>query len=134
MLAAVRFVLSLVVLLLVTAACGGGDPASLPGTSWTLTSLDGNDPVAGTAITAEFGEDGAVFGSGGCNTYNGGYTVDGDSIQMGPFASTKMACEEPVSAQEFAFFAAMEGATGYTIDGDTLEIVSPEGTLTFASA
>ncbi len=132
--AGLRSVLPLVVLLLVAAACGGGDSASLPGTSWTLTSLDGNDPVADTQVTANFADDGTVSGSGGCNTYNGGYTVDGASIQMGPFASTRMACGEPVSAQEFAFFAAMEGATAYTIDGDTLEIVSAEGTLTFAAA
>jgi heat shock protein HslJ len=134
MLAPVRLILPLVVLLFVTAACGGGDSASLPGTSWTLTSLDGNDPVGEKAITVEFGEDGTLAGSSGCNQYGGGFTVDGDALTIEQLRSTKMACEEPIMAQEFAFTRALEGATSFSIDGDTLEIVSAEGTLTFASA
>ncbi|MFN8185489.1 MAG: META domain-containing protein [Gaiellales bacterium] len=124
----------LLVLLLAAAACGGGDEASLPGSSWTLTSLDGAEPVGEKAITLAFADDGTLAGTSGCNQYGGGFTVDGDALTVEPLRSTRMACEDDVMAQEFAYTTALEAAQSFSIDGDTLEIVSSEGTLTFAAA
>jgi heat shock protein HslJ len=122
------------VLLLALEACGGSDDsASLEGTSWTLVSLNGADPVPGASVTIEFAE-GGVSGSGGCNRYRGEYTADEGELSFGPLASTRMACAEPVMAQETAFLQSLEAVTGYTIDGDALELVSGDGTLTFTAA
>ena len=49
------------------------EPAPLIGTTWTLESLHAGDTVssvvAGSMITAFFGEDGNLSGSAGCNRY-----------------------------------------------------------------
>lgn len=113
------------------AADSGGGDLALAGTSWTLTDLDGG-PVTGTAPTLAFTEF-EVSGTGGCNTFNGSYTTDGDSISFGPIGSTMMACEDPALPQETDYFAALDGATSATVDGDTLTITGDAGTLTFAA-
>jgi hypothetical protein len=85
--------------------------------------------LLGTEVTAVFGEDGALTGSAGCNRYTAGYEIDGDSISIGPAASTRMFCAEPegVMEQETAYLAALESAATYAIQGDTLELWNAEG-------
>ena len=55
-------------------------PSSLTGTRWVATGVNNGTGgvasiVAGTTITAIFAAPGTVTGSGGCNDYNGPYTV-----------------------------------------------------------
>ena len=76
----------------------------LAGTTWQVRSYYNAaaaggmaSPLGGVQLTAEFrgstkAEDSAVAGSAGCNTYQGSYTLDGDSLVFGPFASTMMFC------------------------------------------
>jgi putative lipoprotein len=106
----------------------GGAPA-LEGASWILA-----DTLPGTEVKALF-ENGQVSGSAGCNSYSGTYvttTVDGmNKIRIGPLASTMMMCEEAVMDQEIAYLAALQSATSYTIEGNLLTILHPDGTLLF---
>jgi heat shock protein HslJ len=103
--------------------------------SWTLTgwgSPDALTPVLeGTTITAVFGAEG-VGGSGGCNTYGGPFVYDNGALMVGPLASTRRACEQPIMDQEFAFEAAFMAAQTYALDGDTLTITYDGGVLVFA--
>ncbi|MCU0484086.1 MAG: META domain-containing protein [Chloroflexi bacterium] len=90
--------------------------------SWTVSGYnDGQQavvsPIAGTTLTATFAEDGALSGSSGCNTFNGTYTLDGDAITVGALGTTKMACEEPVMAQEQQFLMALASAKTVTVEG-----------------
>jgi heat shock protein HslJ len=107
-------------------------PAPLEGTPWRLDGITTgfeavSSVLAGTEITALF-EDGTVSGNGGCNTYSGGYTVDGDGIEIGPLASTAMACADPaVGTQESAYFAALGRAASFGIEGSTLTLLDEEG-------
>lgn len=110
------------------------EPVGLTGTTWSATGINnGNDAVqsvaAGTTVTAVFTEDGKVTGNGGCNTFNGSYTVDGATIAFGPVMSTKMACEQPAMDQEAAFLAALGNASTYAISGDKLELRDAGGAL-----
>ncbi|HEY8019442.1 MAG TPA: META domain-containing protein [Actinomycetota bacterium] len=116
----------------VAADSGGGDGGTLAGTSWTLTGLDSGG-VTGTAPTLELTET-DVSGTGGCNTFSGTYTTDGDTISFGPLASTMMACEPSIMEQETVYLAALDGATTYTVDGDALTISGDAGTLSYAKA
>ncbi len=116
----------------VTADSGDGGGASLAGTGWILTDLDSGS-VTGTAPTLDLTET-DVSGTGGCNTFSGTYTTDGDTISFGPLASTMMACEPPIMEQEAVYFAALDGATTYTVDAGTLTISGDAGTLTYAKA
>ncbi len=96
----------------------------------TLLVIDGEEtPVlAETAPTATFAE-GDVKGSAGCNTFSGGYEIDGESLTMGPFASTQMFCEEPSGAmdQEVAYLGLLGEAESFSVNGDELVIQAGDG-------
>jgi heat shock protein HslJ len=109
-------------------------PVSLTGTGWTATGINNGQQavtslVAGTTVTATFTEDGTVSGTAGCNRFTGDYLVDGESVQIGPLATTRKACEADVMTQESAFIAAMQNATTVAIDGSALELRDDEGAL-----
>ena len=70
---------------------------NLAGTSWVLSSLDGNLPAPDTTVTLQFGVDGTASGTDGCNQYSTTFTQDGASLTINqPMASTMMACPEPI--------------------------------------
>lgn len=125
--------LGTVVLAIATAACGdqADVPAanSLTGTIWRLTELNGQPSIPHTMITAEFFADGRVAGSSGCNNYMAAYEIDGESIaiNMSPAASTRMACPEPVMAQEEAYLAALDVAATYEVSEDSLILYDSSG-------
>lgn len=108
-------------------------PLPLEGTAWRLDGIStGTDAVsstlAGTEITATFGDDGTLSGSGGCNTYNTTYAVDGEELTVdGGIMSTKMACEQDVMDQEAAFLAALAETSSYEIQGSTLTLSDANG-------
>jgi heat shock protein HslJ len=108
------FVLALMVILPSALA-----QADLTGTRWQLDS--------NPAITLEFSEDGRAGGSGGCNTYGSGYTVDGTSITFSMIVSTLIACAEDVMTAESDYFAALETATGYELSYTQLIITLSDG-------
>jgi len=66
----------------------------LEGPTWVVQemSVDGTmtAPISEAPPFAVF-EDGTVAGSSGCNSYNGTYQIDADSMTIGPLASTLMA-------------------------------------------
>jgi heat shock protein HslJ len=118
-----------------TVAPASGEPAAgLAGTSWVLIDLDGTGDFAHLQLTLEFSDDGSVSGFSGCNTYNGPYSVDGGSIDVGPLATTKMACERPGSAIESVYLPALDAVGTWDIleTGDL--VLSGPSTLTFTPA
>ena len=46
-----------------------------------------------------FTPEGQAHGSGGCNRFSGGYTLAGKTLNIGPLATTKMACVAAVMEQ-----------------------------------
>ena len=121
-------------LALVVAALGAGVPAQaqggsepLAGTSWRLVELNGQRVApGGEALTLQFAADGSsVSGYGGCNQFSGPYTQNGASLQLGPLASTRRACEDPaLNTQETAYFQALESTTRYSIERGHLVLYS----------
>lgn len=111
----------------------------LDGVRWVLASYlntagETVEALADREVTAEFAADGNMGGSGGCNQYFAGYTVDGDSLTIGQAGSTMMACmPEEVMAQEAAFLAALQSAATFAIDGEQLLVMNGDGAtvLTF---
>jgi heat shock protein HslJ len=111
---------------MILAACGplgGSGEAKLVGPVWTLTALNGQPPLPVTAITAEYGADGRVTGSSGCNNYSGPYEVDGNKLSFGqPMASIMMACQPAVMAQEAVYMKALESVASYEIKDGKLTL------------
>jgi heat shock protein HslJ len=109
----------------------------LGGTSWDVISYNNGQQavvsvMADTQLTANFGADGNLTGFAGCNDYNATYTVSGtDTIQFGPVASTRKACDQPpgVMDQETQYLAALSTAATYTIDADQLEMRTADGAI-----
>jgi heat shock protein HslJ len=135
------YILGLGVVLLLLAACTStapqaGSGSDLAGTSWVVTGYDDgsqnvSDVLAGTTLTADFGGDGSLTGSSGCNDYNGPYKVTGNQIGIGPLSSTRKACGDPagVMEQESQYLAALANAEVFAVDGNTLELREVDGTV-----
>ena len=107
----------------------GEEVLELEGPTWILERT-----LLKTEITAIF-EDGKLTGSAGCNTYNGTYTItagaEENEIDIGPLATTRMACQERVMNQEARYLGALEEAETYVIEGTTLIIYFPGGALIY---
>ena len=110
------------------------EPTPLTGTTWLLTGYnDGKNSfvmvLSGTEITAIFGADGNFSGSAGCNNYTASYQVEGETILVGPVATTRMMCAEPegIMEQESGYLAALESGVTYQINGDTLQVFDDAG-------
>jgi heat shock protein HslJ len=110
----------------------GAGLTDLAGTSWQATGINnGTGGVVSDAttpgVTAVFGTDETLTGTGGCNSYSANYTSDAGQIAIGPVAATKMACPEDVMKTESEYFAALEKATVYALEGNTLTLRDESG-------
>jgi heat shock protein HslJ len=104
---------------------------SLTDTTWQVQSYNnGRGGVvtvqSGTQLSATFGADGTLSGSAGCNNYNGTYTTDGSNMTIGPLATTRRACPEPIMQQEFAYLAALAATTQYELTASRLTLRSAD--------
>lgn len=109
-----------------------GDNASggLVGTSWTVESI-GGVVVDAANPTMLFAPEG-LSGNAGCNTYSGSFRTDGDEIEVGELATTRMACPSAeLQVQETIFLGALGDAMtweqtpdGKLILGGAVEIIA----------
>lgn len=87
-------------------------------TKWRLTRIcntDSVEQVPGTKAFIYFNTgEGRINGNGGCNSFGGKLSVEGNSLKLGNIFSTKMYCNE-VQAIENEFFSRLQKVTGYTI-------------------
>jgi len=98
--------------------CGGETSALLTGEAWTVTAINGapvNQPEAPPTLRFTRGE---VGGSTGCNTYAAAYTLSGETIDVSPGRSTRMACAEGLMAREAQFLAALDGVSRLSVEGE----------------
>jgi heat shock protein HslJ len=114
------------------------DPA-LVGTWYlkAMTGPGGSNPIQtmNVQINAVFTAEGAVGGSGGCNNYNGGYTLTGQvlpsgkGITIGPLITTLMFCAD-TSDTEQTYLRILQSAVSYTVNTNgQLTITSNAGNL-----
>jgi heat shock protein HslJ len=113
---------------LALSACSSGSGEALTANLWMLSELNNQAPLPDAAITAEFGEDGKVSGSSGCNNYNTTYEVSGNKITFGEqSAMTMMACPDPVMEQERVYLETLTAAATFEIVDDELTLFDAEG-------
>jgi heat shock protein HslJ len=111
-----------------------GQSPSLTGVTWEATGYNnGKSAVVGildgTTITATFGEDGSLTGSGGVNNYNSTYTTSGKSITITQPLATLMAGTTEAMEQEAAYLAALPTAATWSIQGSELALRREDGAL-----
>lgn len=115
--------------LLVLGACAADETVSGYagiGSSWALSPEAG----FGDRVTLSLPEPGRVAGQAPCNRYNAAQTAPYPWFELGPIASTRMAC--PELQKEAAFFAALGSMTISEVSGDVLILSNEAGeSLTF---
>jgi len=85
--------------------------------------------VGDRPVTLSFTAEGKVSGFAGCNNFMGSYTLEGDTLKMGPLASTRMACLSPeAQAQERVFLEQLKGQPKFVAVGSTLTLILSDGT------
>lgn len=100
---------------------------------WSLQSFTASDgtvtPVLnGTVITASFGTDGTLTGSGGCNRYSGRYLIRETQIVISPVATTAMACWDPgATLQEDRYYASLGNAAELRVHDRVLTLYGTDG-------
>ena len=102
------------------------EPEAVPNiadTTWTVTSISGSPVLGTTPLTLAIAADLRIDGHAGCNSFFTQATLDAAKLQFAPPASTRMACEPVVMAQESAFFAALVAVNSYELSDDSLRLL-----------
>lgn len=100
---------------------------------WIVTGYNNGkeavvSPIEGTTLTVTFTAD-TANGSSGCNTFTGGYVLDGDKATVGPLAGTMTACEQPVMDQETAFLKALQTPATVESSGGNVTLRDANGAI-----
>lgn len=134
-----------------TEAAPGVEAPSLEGTSWNVTDYrlpNGSiTNVWKTEVTIEFGADGTVSGSAGCNTYTGQWAVsgnwdafeegvpdvnDGQVLTLSDLSWTEVACEdEDVMIQETEILDLLQQAGRWVLIRGSFHLRDDTGSYLF---
>lgn len=78
----------------------------------------------------DFGADGRLTGSGGCNSLASSYTLAGTRLELGPVIATRKHCGEVLMEQEDRVITALERAVGAQVPPHgLLELSDENGTV-----
>ncbi len=66
-------------------------------------------------------------GYSGCNTFRGGYELEGSKLRFKALATTRMACLSDGSDVETRFHAALNATAEQRVAGETLELRDQDG-------
>jgi heat shock protein HslJ len=126
--------------IIILSACGGNGSGEeqLEGTSWVLTTINGERPADHTRLTIKF-EDGNIFGECGSKSYSGLYLIAGDAIRLGVLDYMKTGCgrgsiwiKQEFNFIELNFVDLLEAAERFEVGDDILAIFTDDGqTLAF---
>lgn len=97
----------------------------------SMTNADGalqviEDP---SLFTLTLTDEGKVAARVDCNRAFGAYTISGNTVSMGPLASTRAYCG--ASSFDAEFLTLLVGETMAATSGNTLQLSSPRGILRF---
>ena len=111
-------------------ACGGALGGNdFEGTSWVLVSYGGIPVLPNTQPSLNF-EDGTAGGNSSCNNFGGDYQVSGNTITFGNLAWTLMACQDDaIMDQEQAYMRLLGGELTYEIVGGQLVLTTEGGEM-----
>lgn len=113
------------------------EPVELEGTSWSLRSLHGSEPVPDSRITLQFA-DGWATGDAGCNSYGGEYRQEtGNRLTIPEVISTLRLCAgDAIMEQESDYLGSLQDTAAYRVVAGQLELRNSAGesTLVFDPA
>jgi heat shock protein HslJ len=97
----------------------------------SIVSADGSVLTIGdpSLFTVMLTDDGKVSARADCNRASGGYRISGNTLSIGPMASTRAYCASAPVDQQFLML--LGGENSVTTSDATLQLSSPRGTLKF---
>lgn len=109
----------------------------LAGTRWQVRSYQdlasGSlvNVLAGTTLTVDFGRDGRVTGSSGCNTYSARYVANASQLAITSLTGTGKLCSTPsgIMEQEAAFQTLLSAVANYSLEGSSLYFKNSSGQI-----
>ncbi|WP_063463355.1 META domain-containing protein [Ectothiorhodospira sp. BSL-9] len=108
--------------------CGGDPHDLLVGDEWQVVSMDDAPLLEDSSATLAFLPGERLAGLASCNRYMGSYQLTGETMEVGPLASTRMACSEPLMEQEISFMQLLESVRQHHFDEDgALVLEADEG-------
>jgi heat shock protein HslJ len=112
------------------AGCGGdgessADASSFEEVPWLLASGVDVEGWEAVAPSVSF-EAGRAAGSTGCNRYTASYAVDGNMLELGQIASTRMACPPPADEVERVYLAALARVTAWRSENGDLALLDAD--------
>jgi len=112
-----------------------GTLLSIEGITWNLVAaLDNTGATVtipdGTAATLEITDDRLAVQTG-CNSGGGAVAVSPAALEVGPIATTRMACDDARMKLEQAVLGVLSRRSSYRIDGPNLTISNSAGTLVY---
>lgn len=113
--------------------CGGGTVPEdeLVNSSWAIQQIDDirvGEEEDEASYRLAFRAD-RIVGRAGCNGFSAPYSRSGDTLIIGPVASTRMACEAPSIEHERRTLRIFEGPLRLRQDSGELVLTGPGGTL-----
>jgi heat shock protein HslJ len=119
----------LVALATVLAGCATAEaPATLEGSAWQVTSIDGEATPRTDMYRMEF-MGGRASGRFGCNRFSGPYSSTGSTLALGPTISTKMGCPEPAGRHESEGLAVLQQEAQLSWAGNQLILSNAGGSI-----
>lgn len=97
-------------------------------TGWTLIAVDGHAAEEGGRLA--FSADGAIFGTTGCNRFQGTVSSAPGLVTFNaPFAVTRMACLDGMAEQEEKVLEALTGTVAVAYDpvSDLMSLIPESG-------
>lgn len=112
------------------------DPTAIYEARWVLADIEGIGTIEGTDVSLQFNPLGTLSGHAGCNRVSGNAELGEGVVKIGPLASTKMACADPIMDQELRFLDALPRAQVWRVEGGSLYFDAADGSplLRFAVA
>ncbi len=106
----------------------------LDGAAFVVTEVTGSHTIApNTTITLTF-EGGSLSANAGCNAMAGRYTTAAGRLTAPQLASTMMACDDALMAQDAWLAQFLASGPTYTLDGDTLTLTNGTDTVVLGPA
>ncbi len=87
--------------------CGGDPLTLLIGDAWRTSTIDGVTVAEDMHSSIVFTTDGVMYGDGPCNRFNARYDLSGEGMTVHSVATTRIACQPAVMAQEEIFLSVL---------------------------
>lgn len=108
---------------------GGASANGIADIEWHPLTIGGGGVPDGAAAVIRFQQDGTIAGNTGCNRFTGTYSLEGSRIDIGPLATTRMACPDMAMELEDRILASLDSVDTFDRSGATLTLRDASGTV-----